>query len=84
MARLCLGSRYCIGMFSTNPSLERTDLEIIVVSMEVNLQGKIFLSSNSHCFRYLFKCIFQYCCNFTYQNSLQDCQGTLRKMTTFM
>lgn len=38
MAKLCLGSKYHIDIFSTNLSLERTDLEkIIAVSMVVNI-----------------------------------------------
>lgn len=43
MAKLCLGSKYHIDIFSTNPSLERANLErIIAVSIAVNLQGRIF------------------------------------------
>lgn len=43
MAKLCLGSKYHIDIFSTNPSLERANLErIIAVSIAVNLQRRIF------------------------------------------
>lgn len=38
---------------------------IIPVSTVVNLQGRLFLSSSSNCFRYISKCRLQYCGNFS-------------------
>ena len=67
MVMVCLDSKFCMDILRANPRLERARLEkIIAVSTVVNLLGRLFLSSSSNCFRYISKCRFQYCGNFSY------------------